>query len=114
MHDINKMFYVGEMPWHGLGVWLPARASHEEIVAAAGFYDAVEKDVIVPPARTPVPEKAARGKMNDALAGNRLPAQMKRGVNNVNSVGKYLGADVMGVSRAQFIFAGMRSLAGKM
>jgi hypothetical protein len=42
-HDINKMIYVGEMPWHGLGVRLPARASYEEIVQAAGFYEAVER-----------------------------------------------------------------------
>ena len=70
MHDINKMFYVGEMPWHGLGVRLPARASYEEIVAAAGFYEAVEKDVIVPPGRTPVPDKKAlvRGDTGEYLS----------------------------------------------
>ncbi len=43
--DIIRMIYVGEMPWHGLGARLPARASHEEIVQAAGFFEAVEKDV---------------------------------------------------------------------
>jgi len=26
-HDINRMIYVGEMPWHGVGVRLPTRAS---------------------------------------------------------------------------------------
>ncbi len=59
-HDINRMIYVGEMPWHGLGVRLPARAGYEEIVQAAGFYEAVEKDVYVPPFRTPIPDRKAR------------------------------------------------------
>jgi phage/plasmid-like protein (TIGR03299 family) len=58
-HDINRMIYVGEMPWHGLGVRLPARASYEEIVQAAGFYEAVEEDVYVAPFRTPIPDKKA-------------------------------------------------------
>lgn len=58
-HDINRMTYVGEMPRHGLGVRLPARASYEEIVQAAGFYEAVEKDVYVPPSRTPILDKKA-------------------------------------------------------
>ena len=58
-HQINKMVYVGEMPWHGLGVRLPAKASYDEIVAAAGFYQAVEKDLYIPPFRTPVPDRKA-------------------------------------------------------
>ncbi|ACG72768.1 conserved hypothetical protein [Anaeromyxobacter sp. K] len=58
-HDINRMFYVGEAPWHGLGVRLPARASYEAVVEAAGFYDAVAKDVYVPPFRAPIPDKKA-------------------------------------------------------
>jgi len=40
-HDINRMIYIGEMPWLGLGVRLPARAGYEEIVQAAGFHEAV-------------------------------------------------------------------------
>lgn len=58
--------------------------------------------------------QAAWGRMNDALGDRRLPVELQRGVNNVNSVGKFLGAQVTGVSRAKFIFAGMRSLASKM
>ncbi len=69
-HAINKMIHVGEMPWHGLGVRLPARASYEEIVHAAGFYEAVEKDVYVPPFRAPIPDKKAlvRGDSGEYLA----------------------------------------------
>ena len=69
-HDINRMIYVGEMPWHGLGVRLPARASYDEIVAAAGFYEAIEKDVYIPPFRTPIPDKKAlvRGDSGEYLA----------------------------------------------
>jgi hypothetical protein len=40
------MFYVGEMPWHGLGVRLPARATYEEIVAA----EKDERHVLAAPA----------------------------------------------------------------
>jgi hypothetical protein len=54
-HDISKMVYVGDTPWHGLGVRLPARPQYDEIVQAAGFYDAVERDVFVPP----IPDRKA-------------------------------------------------------
>jgi len=56
-HAINKMIYVGEVPWHGLGVRLPARASYDEIVAAADFYEAVERPVFIPPFNAPIPDK---------------------------------------------------------
>jgi hypothetical protein len=48
-HDINKMAYVGQEPWHGLGTPLPANAYYESIVEAAGFYTAVERPVFSPP-----------------------------------------------------------------
>jgi phage/plasmid-like protein (TIGR03299 family) len=69
-HDINKMVFVGEMPWHGLGVGLPARASYDEIVEAAGFYTAVERDVFIPPFNNPIPDKKAlvRGDSGEYLA----------------------------------------------
>jgi hypothetical protein len=69
-HDINRMIYVGEVPWHGLGVRLPARASYEEVVQAAGFYEAVEQDVFVPPNPRPVPDRKAlvRGDTGQHLA----------------------------------------------
>lgn len=49
------MVYVGEMPWHEIGVRLPAAAGFEEIIESAGFYEAVERDVFVPPNPTPRP-----------------------------------------------------------
>jgi phage/plasmid-like protein (TIGR03299 family) len=58
-HDINKMIYVGEVPWHGLGVRLPARATYDEIVEAAGFYEAVERQVFIPPFNAPIPDRKA-------------------------------------------------------
>jgi phage/plasmid-like protein (TIGR03299 family) len=69
-HEINKMMYVGEVPWHGLGVRLPARASYAAIVEAAGFYNAVEREVLVPPLRTPVADKKAlvRGDTGEYLS----------------------------------------------
>jgi phage/plasmid-like protein (TIGR03299 family) len=69
-HEINKMVYVGEMPWHGLGVRLPTKASYEEIVQAAGFYEAVDKDVYIPPLRVPIADRKAlvRGDTGEYLA----------------------------------------------
>jgi hypothetical protein len=69
-HEVQKMVYVGEMPWHGLGVRLPAAARYEEIVQAAGFYDVVERDVYVPPNPTPVPDRKGlvRGYTGEYLA----------------------------------------------
>jgi len=58
-HDINKMVFVGEVPWHGLGVRLPARATYDEIVEAAGFYTAVERPVFIPPFNAPIPDRKA-------------------------------------------------------
>ena len=58
-HEVNRMMFVGEVPWHGLGVRLPARASYDQIVEAAGFYEAVERDVFIPPFNSPIPDKKA-------------------------------------------------------
>jgi hypothetical protein len=58
-HDIYRMVFVGEVPWRGLGVRLPARATYDEIVETAGFYEAVERDVLIPPFNSPIPDKKA-------------------------------------------------------
>lgn len=56
-HEINQMFYVGEMPWHGLGTRLPKNATYEEIVSC--FYGVIERPVFVPGVLEPVPDAKA-------------------------------------------------------
>jgi phage/plasmid-like protein (TIGR03299 family) len=58
-HDINKMAYVDQVPWHGLGTQLPQNTDYESIVEAAGFYTAVERDVFAPPMEGSIPDKKA-------------------------------------------------------
>ncbi len=41
-HQINKMAYVGQVPWHGLGTKLAANGTYEDVVKSAGFYRAEE------------------------------------------------------------------------
>ncbi len=36
-HNIDSMAYYGEVPWHGLGCEIPARAKTAEMVVAAGL-----------------------------------------------------------------------------
>lgn len=42
-HNINKMVFAGQVPWHGLGKQLPQNATYQEIVEAAGFYKVSER-----------------------------------------------------------------------
>ena len=53
-HDINRMVYVGQVPWHGLGVRLPQNATFEEIIEVAGFPTIVEQPVYVPGKLDPI------------------------------------------------------------
>jgi phage/plasmid-like protein (TIGR03299 family) len=46
-HNINRMVYAGEVPWHGLGVQLPANGTVQQIADAAGFYTAQLRPVFV-------------------------------------------------------------------
>jgi phage/plasmid-like protein (TIGR03299 family) len=42
-HNIQTMAYYGDVPWHGLGKRVPARATSAEMIAAAGLDWKVEK-----------------------------------------------------------------------
>lgn len=69
-HDINRMIYVGQVPWHGLGTQLPKNASYDEIVVAAGFYRVLERPVFVPGRLDAIPETKAlvRADNHDVLS----------------------------------------------
>lgn len=69
-HQIYKMAYVGEVPWHGLGTPLPKNATYSEVVEAAGFYKVLERPVYVPGRLDPVPDTRAlvRADTHDVLA----------------------------------------------
>jgi phage/plasmid-like protein (TIGR03299 family) len=45
-HNVDTMAYYGDPPWHGLGVQVPARASADEMILAAGLSWQVEKKPI--------------------------------------------------------------------
>lgn len=56
-HEINRMVYAGEVPWHGLGVQLPKNGTYEEI--AEVFYEAGERDLLVAGTNQVVPDRKA-------------------------------------------------------
>src|ERR1700722_11781723 len=58
-HQINQMVYVGQEPWHGLGVRLPVNGTFEEIVQAAAFYRALERHVFVAGSFDHIPDRKA-------------------------------------------------------
>jgi phage/plasmid-like protein (TIGR03299 family) len=58
-HNIEKMAYVGKVPWHGLGTQLPANADYDSIVEAAGFYRAIEHEISAPPLEGAIPDRKA-------------------------------------------------------
>jgi phage/plasmid-like protein (TIGR03299 family) len=58
-HNIDKMAYVGKVPWHGLGTPLPANADYDSIVEAAGFYRAIEREITAQPMEGPIPDRKA-------------------------------------------------------
>ena len=42
LYSSRSMMYVGQTPWHGLGISFPANARYEEIAPAVGFYEVRE------------------------------------------------------------------------
>lgn len=66
MHDISLMTYAEgtATPWHGLGSVLPRDASLDEICVHAGFYEALEKDLVVLPDLR-VPDRKALVRSDD-------------------------------------------------
>jgi phage/plasmid-like protein (TIGR03299 family) len=58
-HDINKMVFAGETPWHKLGTKLPANGRYEDIRTAAGFYTAVERPLFAAGDVEPNPDMKA-------------------------------------------------------
>ncbi len=58
-HEINAMVYAGKVPWHGFGTPLPQNAPFEEIVQAAGFYEAQEKELVMAETGKAVPDRKA-------------------------------------------------------
>ena len=65
----NSMVYAGDVPWHGLGVKLPANATGEQIAQLGGFYEAKEERVLTA-SGTVIPNKKAlvRGDTGAPLA----------------------------------------------
>jgi hypothetical protein len=52
-HNIDSMAYYGEMPWHGLGTSIPARANALQMIGAAGLnWEVAEGEVWI---NKPVP-----------------------------------------------------------
>jgi len=59
MHNINKMIFTGEVPWHGLGTQLPRNATYEEIAELAGFYKAEERRLLIEGTNDTAPDRKA-------------------------------------------------------
>jgi phage/plasmid-like protein (TIGR03299 family) len=79
----TAMFYVGEVPWHGLGTKLEAPATAQEAIAAAGLDFEVALAEMITKDGIPVPFKRAvvRSDSNDVLGvvgTNYVPVQNRQ------------------------------------
>lgn len=56
-HEVNRMMYVGQVPWHGLGTQFPTNASYEEIEHL--FYEARPEQLVITGTGEVVPDRKA-------------------------------------------------------
>lgn len=69
-HEVEKMFFVGETPWHGLGHRLEAAPTSAEAIKCAGLDWAVETVPLVTSDTTaPVPAVATRRVTDGSILG---------------------------------------------
>ena len=67
-HEVETMAYAGEVPWHGLGVRVPADLSPEQMLVKAGLDWTVDKlplFTVVNDNKYPVPNKRALIRSSD-------------------------------------------------
>lgn len=57
-HNIHRMVFAGETPWHRIGTQLPRNGTWEEIREAAGFYEAEARPVFLADG-TRIPDRKA-------------------------------------------------------
>jgi phage/plasmid-like protein (TIGR03299 family) len=57
-HD-RAMMFVGDKPWHGLGIEFPANATYEQIAQAVGFYAVVERQLYAAGIPEAIPDRKA-------------------------------------------------------
>ena len=84
-----SMAYVGETPWHGLGVRLPDEVAPYQMMEAAGLDWAVEKQALVTAEGAAVTEKEALvrtsdNKVLDIVGKNWNPVQNEEAFNFFN------------------------------
>ena len=84
-----QMAYVGETPWHGLGVALPNGVAPYQMMEAAGLDWTVEKQSLVTSEGAAVPEKMALvrssdNKVLDIIGKNWNPVQNEEAFNFFN------------------------------
>src|SRR5271157_5721686 len=69
-HEVEKMMYVGEVPWHGLGTKFATAPSIEEAIKAAGLdWEVVKKTLVMQGTNTEVPAVAITRQTDNRVLG---------------------------------------------
>jgi len=69
-HEVEKMFYLGEVPWHGLGTKLDSPPSIEEAIEEAGLNWSVDrKPLVIQGTDTLVPSYATVRSSDNSVLG---------------------------------------------